>query len=119
LTWTPAEVTKGIQKIAFSRNLSLTYALHAKERMLERSIIISDVLYILKNGFVHNDCVPSTRAGLNRYAIESKSPNSSNRAIRIVVIPHSKSCHLKIVTVMWVDEKETVGGSIIGEYNEK
>jgi hypothetical protein len=40
------------------------------------------------------------------------------RAVRVVVIPDKKSCLLKIITVMWVDEKETKSGTILGAEDE-
>lgn len=76
---------------------------------------MSDVLYVLKNGFVLLEPVPSTRVGYNKYGMESKCPNGGNRAVRVIVIPDKKTCFLKIVTVMWVDETDTRSGSIIGE----
>jgi hypothetical protein len=62
-------------------------------------------LYALKNGFVYEEPELSTRPGYFRYAVESKTPNSGSRRVRVIVIPDKKGCLLKIVTVMWVDEK--------------
>ncbi|NTA84902.1 DUF4258 domain-containing protein [Agrobacterium tumefaciens] len=83
--------------------------------MLERGLIISDVLYVLKNGFVYQTATPSTREGYYKYAIECRCPNGGNRSVRVVVIPEKEGCFLKIATVMWVDDPETRSGSIIGE----
>lgn len=115
LTWSPRQATDEIRAISRSKNLTISYKKHAKERMQERNLIVSDVLFTLKNGFVYRDPLPSTRAGYNKYDIDSKTPNSGNREIRVVVIPDKKTCFLKIVTVMWVDEKQTIAGSIVGE----
>jgi len=72
--------------------------------MSERDLVMGDVIHILKTGYVYKEGVPATRPGLYRYAIEGKSPNSNNRTVRIIVIPSSGACELKIVSVMWADE---------------
>jgi hypothetical protein len=116
--WTSKASTDEIRAIAKSDRLQVSYKIHAMERIAERSLIMSDVLYVLKNGFVYDEPVPSTRAGYSKYNIESRSPNSGSRAVRVVVIPDKKSCLLKIITVMWIDEKETKSGTILGEEDE-
>ncbi len=95
--------------------MQISYKKHAIERLSERGLIMGDVLYVLKFGFVLIDAVPSTRPGFNKYAMESKCPNGGNRAVRVIVIPDKRLCALKIVTVMWVDEHETRAGTFIGE----
>ncbi|MBI1867735.1 MAG: DUF4258 domain-containing protein [Methylocystis sp.] len=71
--------------------------------MRERDLIMSDVLYVLKQGFVFDDPQESTRPGLHKYAVQSRSPNSGSRTVRVVAIPDANRCQIKIVTVMWVD----------------
>lgn len=112
--WTPGEATVRIREIGRSARLSLAYKLHARDRLAERSIIISDVLYVLKNGFVYMDGLPATLAGFFRYAIETTTPNSGGRKIRVVVIPDPLTCTIKVVSIMWVDETSNVAGSIVG-----
>lgn len=116
--WNPAQATEEIRAIANSDTLTISYKDHAIERMRERSLIISDVLFVLKNGFVHREPLPSTRNGFNKYGIDCRTPNSGQREIRVIVIPDKNAHFLKIVTIMWVDEKETVAGSIVGERDE-
>lgn len=116
--WTPTTATDEIRAIANSKKLTVSYKAHAIERLAERNLIMSDVLYVLKNGFVYQEPVPSTRAGFNKYSMESRSPNGGPRSVRVIVIPDKKTCHLKIITVMWVDETETRAGTIIGESDE-
>lgn len=113
--WSKAEATDRIREIARSPHMAISYKLHAQERLVERSLIVSDVLYVLKFGFVHIDPVPSTRPGYNRYSMECRSPNSGNRDVRVFVIPDKKTCHLKIITVMWVDETSAKAGTILDE----
>ena len=85
--WSQKDATDNIRAIAAHKSLSLTYTLHAKEQMAERDLIIGDINYVMKHGFVHTDAQPSTRENLYKYRIECRSPNSNNRTVRIVVIP--------------------------------
>jgi hypothetical protein len=103
--WTPADATDQIRAIAANERtlVSLILTQHAREQMAERSLYTGDVLFILKQGFVLGDAVESTRAGYYKYAIQSRSPNSGNRTVRLIVIPDPDRGHMKIVTVMWAD----------------
>lgn len=113
--WTQQQATEEIRAIARSPRLALSYKLHARERLTERGIIMSDVLYVLKNGFVHTDAVPAGLPDHDCYRMESRSPNSGTRILGVVVIPDKRGWLLKIVTVMWIDEKERRAGTIMGE----
>jgi len=115
--WSKAQATDEIRAIARSRMLTISYKDHAVERIAERDIIIGDVLYVLKNGFVHMDPTPSTRPPHMKYAMEGLCPNGGSRALRVIVVPQ-KPAYLKIVSVMWVDEVETRSGTFIGEADE-
>lgn len=86
--------------------------------MAERDLIVGDVLYVLKNGFVRMEPEPATREGFMRYAMETRTPNSNSREVRVVAIPDRAQCWIKIVSVMWVDETSTRAGSIIGKEDE-
>ena len=112
--WSPKDATERIRFIGTHSGLSLTYRLHARDRLSERGLIVSDILYALKNGFVYKEPVAATRPGYHRYLVESSTPNSNGRDIGVVVIPDQKVLELKVVTVMWVDEFETRAGTIIG-----
>lgn len=72
--------------------------------MAERDLIMGDLLHLLKGGFVYDMPVPATRDGFFRYAVEGTTPNSQGRSVRAIVIPDGGR-DLKIVTVMWRDEK--------------
>jgi hypothetical protein len=102
--WQTADATHAIRDLGSKKNLSLSYTIHSKDRLLERDLLIGDVLYVLKNGFVHNDAEESTKPGFYKYQIETRTPNSGNRFVRLVVIPCVAPPQIKIVTVMWVDE---------------
>ena len=101
--WSPADATTEINAIAQSPQLRLTYTGHSREQMAERDLIASDVMFVLRRGFVLEDGEPSTQAGLYKYCLQSRSPNSESRTVRVVAIPDAKSFWIKVVTVMWVD----------------
>lgn len=101
--WNQADATDIIRQLAKSPNLQVTYTTHAKDQMRERDLIVSDVLYVLKNGFVLEPEQESTQPGFFKYLPQSRSPNSGNRTVRVVVVPDPERCWMKIVTVMWVD----------------
>lgn len=116
--WDKKTATNSIRKMAKSREFGIHYKLHACDRLTERNLVMSDVLFVLRNGFVHTNAVKSTREGYHKYAMECRSPNSGGREVRVIVIPDSKTCKLKIVTVMWVDEKSTNAGTIVRNEDE-
>ncbi|MEN0652575.1 MULTISPECIES: DUF4258 domain-containing protein [Hyphobacterium] len=102
--WSPADATHRINECGRNDHLSISFTLHAKERMAERGLIMADLLHLLKTGFVYQEAEPSSRDGLFKYKIEGPTPNSDGRTVCAVVIPGS-GCAMKIVTVMWRDEK--------------
>ena len=102
--WTPANATQRINACAKSDRLTLAFAAHVHDRLEERDLIMADLLHLLKTGFVYDDPEPSTREGHFKYRVEGKTPNSDGRTVRAVVIP-STDCALKIVTIMWRDER--------------
>lgn len=112
--WDAGRATVEIRSIARDGNLNISYKLHARERLSERGLIISDVLHALKYGNVYQEPIPATRPGFFRYRVECKTPNSGSRSIGVVVIPAKMGCLIKVVSVMWIDEFERVSGSIIG-----
>ncbi len=116
--WDTKTATEKIRQMAASERLGLFYKLHAKERLAERNLIMSDILFVLKNGFVHDKPIAATRKGYNKYSVECRSPNSGGREVRVVVIPDFKTCKIKIVTVMWVDEVSTRAGTIVRNEDE-
>jgi hypothetical protein len=101
--WTPAQATERIRSIA-NGVFSFSYKLHAQDQMAERGLISGDILYLLRNGFVYEAAVESTRKPYWKYQMQCKTPNSGNREVRVVVIPDWTRKGLKIVTVMWADE---------------
>lgn len=90
--WDKKTATENIRNMSRSKNFGINYKLHARDRLTERNLIMSDVLFVLKNGFVHTNAVKSTREGYHKYAIECRSPNSGGREVRIIVIPDFKAC---------------------------
>ncbi len=102
--WKPSLATENIRRLGRHDRLKLTVTGHARDQMHLRTLITGDVLYILKNGFVYNNPVEATQPGLWKYEVETRTPNSENRIVRIVAIPDLVRVWVKIVTVMWADE---------------
>jgi hypothetical protein len=102
--WKPADATRVINTTAKGLNCTLALTMHAKAQMHDRQLIMSDVLFVLRNGFVYEAPVPSTIAGFFKYKIECQSPNSGSRYLRAIVVPDEKSRQIKVITIMWRDE---------------
>lgn len=100
--WKPADATEAIRSIS-QDNTFLDLTGHARDQMAARDIIVSDVLHVLKHGFVYEMPESATKSGFYKYKVESKSP-AGPRDIRLVVIPWSTPPEIKVVTVMWRDE---------------
>lgn len=113
--WNNRDATITIREISKSDDFDLWVTDHALQRMHERGLIMGDLLYVLRNGSNHLDCVPSTQAELYKYIMQTETPNSEGREVGVVCIPDQLKVGVKIVTVMWIDERATVAGSIIGE----
>ena|SRR5260370_37305555 len=99
----PAAATRFIRG-KYGPQLGLRYTRHAREQMLLRGLIVSDVLHVIRHGFVYERGEESTRDGFFKYKMECVTPNSNGRTVRLVLIP-SQSCWIKVVTAMWADEK--------------
>jgi Domain of unknown function (DUF4258) len=99
----PAAATRFIRGL-HGPMLALRYTKHARERMFERELIVGDILHVIKNGFVYEEGESSTRPGFFRYRMECVTPNSNGRTVRLVIIP-SENHSIKVVTVMWADER--------------
>ena len=104
--WTPAQATDRIRSIASGEHY-LSYKRHALDQIAERGLIIGDVVYLLKNGFVYEAPEESTRKPYWKYRMQCRTPNSKNREVRVVVIPDWKKKGFKLLTVMWADEPVT------------
>lgn len=102
--WNSAQATERIRALGKARELALNYKKHAKDRLLERGLVMGDVLHLLRHGFVHEGAQKSTRDGCFKYRAEGKTPNSGARTVGAIVIPDWGNCECKIITVMWVDE---------------
>lgn len=112
--WDPSRATNELRSIARDPKLSLSYKLHARERLVERGLVISDVLHALKFGNVYQEPLPAHTPGMFRYRVDCKTPNSGSRSIGVVVIPAKPEKLIKVITVMWVDEFERKAGSNVG-----
>ncbi len=101
--WTPAQATERIRYLA-KGGVDISYKRHALDQLTARGLIMGDVTHVLKFGFVYELAQPSSRPAFWKYQMESRTPNSGNRDVRLVLIPSWKSNHIKIITVMWADE---------------
>jgi len=77
---------------------------HAKQRLMERDLLVRDLIHLLKTGFVYDDPEPAMQPDHFKYCMEGTTPNSDGRTVRAVVIPSGGS-EIQTVTVMWRDEK--------------
>ena len=102
--WSSATATQKINRCANSDELSLSWTHHAREQMFERGLIMSDILHVLRLGFVYEEAQDTTRPHLFKYIIEATTPNSDGRTVGLVVIPDGVR-ELKLVTVMWRDPR--------------
>ena len=102
--WSLADATQKIREVAGHDKFTITLAEHARQRMFDRDLPMGDIRYVLKNGFVFSSPSPATQPGLWKYAIETRSPNSGNRVVRLIVIPDVSRIWIKVVTVMWADD---------------
>ena len=101
--WSPPEATRQIRAMSRRADLDFIHTEHSRERLLERDLIISDVIYVCQNGTVGDPAEDASISGLFKYQIECTTPNSNGRSVRLVVIPDLREPAIKAVTVMWVD----------------
>src|SRR5262245_12045739 len=97
--WKPADATDFIRQIA-NGHPTLVIRRHAEEQMLDRGLIVGDILHVLKRGFVYEEPDNSTREGFYKYRMECTTPNSNSRTLRVIVIPCAREDLLKVVTIM-------------------
>ncbi len=88
----------------------LSWRIHAIDQLTDRSLIMGDLHYLLRNGFVYEPAEEATRKPYWKYQIQCTTPNSQNREVRAVVIPDWKRKGIKVVTIMWADEPMIRGG---------
>lgn len=103
--WSISEAETRLHAYAALGNDGLELALtrHARERMEERGIIVSDILHVLAVGHIYDEPMVSTRPGYCKFRICGKSPNSGGREICLVVVPDPGRPAIKLITVMWKD----------------
>ena len=102
--WNASYATTEIRQLGRSPKLNLVYSGHAKDQIALRDLLLGDVLFLIKNGFVYEPAQDATQVGFFKYRMECETPNSNGRAVRAVLIPDPKLVYVKVVTVMWVDE---------------
>jgi hypothetical protein len=105
MKWTPAQATLRIRAYGTHDGLSLWLTKHVRERLLERDLQTGDILHLLKFGHVLLDPKPATQPNLFKYELEGTTPNSFSRTLVAVVIPHLTAPNVKVVSIMWKDER--------------
>ena len=101
----PAKATLRINTWAQTGLLRLNFSQHAKERQFLREFVISDIVYLLKYGFVLDEPSMSEKSyGYYKYVIQGKVLSNLDRVAQGVVIPLAPA-RLLVVTVMWKDKK--------------
>lgn len=108
--WEPDFAGREIHRIAKNEEFGLYWTRHAKERLQERGLIFSDILFVLKNGSVIEEPEASTRDGYYKYRVRSRAPNSDGREVGVVCVPCAKSNTIKLISVMLMDEKSSFFG---------
>lgn len=101
--WKPSDATDAIRGISSDDAFTLDLTSHAKDQMNARDLIISDILHVLKHGFVYDSPEQATKPNCYKYKVESTTPAGA-KIVRVVAIPWSIPPEIKIVTVMWRDE---------------
>jgi hypothetical protein len=103
--WTPAQATLRIRAYGKDDRLCLLLTKHVRERLLERDLQTGDILHLLKFGHVLKEPNPATQKNLYKYEMEGTTPNSFSRTLVAVVIPHPTDPKVKVVSIMWKDER--------------
>lgn len=103
--WSPADATTWLNELASEETLDLAITMHAQDRLGERGLIVGDLLYLLRRGFVYDPPEQAIRAEFWKYVVEGSTPNSESRTVRTVAIPDCVRKQIKIVTIMWKDER--------------
>lgn len=104
--WPSRLATENIRSIARDGASNLEYTTEVKDKIEHRGFqqIMGDLKYVLKNGFVHGTPKRYKASRKYVYSIESMTPNSGGRRIRLGVIPSVKANKMKVVWVEWVDD---------------
>ena len=59
--WSPAQATERIRELARDPQLNLSFRTHCTDQLADRNLIMSDLLYVLRNGFVYDPPEQATR----------------------------------------------------------
>ncbi len=108
--WAPSLATSLVWELA-KGPYRLVLTRHASDRLQERQLVTGDVLHVLKRGYIYEEAEQSTRAGFFKYRMESSTPNSHARTLRVIIVPSVAEKMIKIITVMWKDEGGKFGNS--------
>ena len=73
--WTSAQATERIRAIACGE-FTLSYTEHALDQLADRDLLIGDLNYLLRNGFVYVTAYEAAQKPYWKYQIECTTPNS-------------------------------------------
>lgn len=99
----PATATERIHQYAWGKGFGIALTKHATERMQERGLTTTDIIHVLKYGFVYELPEPTAQHGLFKCKMEGTTPNSNGRFLCVITVPSPLCADVKIVTVMWQD----------------
>ena len=96
-------LVKLIHRYLADDDFDLVWTDHAKERMKQRGIIMSDVRYLLKNDFRLEKTERVMGKNLYKYKVCGFGHRSLYRSICLVIIPSLDKPKVQVITVMWED----------------
>ncbi|MFZ2031909.1 MAG: hypothetical protein WAU68_16480 [Vitreimonas sp.] len=103
--WEPAEATARINECAGRDDLDLWPVLWVLAWLEQQPIIMGDLLHLLSTGYVYDEAVETSMAGLYfKYTVEGPTPNSNGRTLTAVVVPNGGR-KIKVCSVEWKDQK--------------
>lgn len=94
------------RRLAERGALRLAFTLHARERLRERGVAIDGVHRLIAAGTVPVKPRRVDGLGRSKYAIEGEIGEENPRRLRIVVLAAPRSPDVRVVTAMWVEERQ-------------
>lgn len=82
----PADATKRIHRMANMKGVEISWTEDVKYALKERSLVMGDLHHVLRKGVVLSPGEPTTRPGLFKYVIESRTPNFIRQNVKLRVI---------------------------------
>lgn len=104
-----------IREMAEDPRTELIPSAHARARLSERNIDLAVIRFVLRHGVVRDDPERIDLSDLFRCNMACMSPDrSSSREIAVVCVPKPAERTIYVISPFWVDERGTIGGSLLG-----